>query len=167
MTTPTEFRTETRPADVAAVRDLAAATAYFSPSEVAIAAELVEERLQKGPASGYEFLYADGADRLEGYACYGLIPCTLSSYDLYWIAVQPDTQGSGLGRRILEDCEHRIRAFGGTAVYAETSGKPQYVSTRKFYERCGYDTGAVFADFYGPGDDKYVFVKKLGVVSPS
>lgn len=162
MTTGNDFRTETRPDDVAAVRDLAAATGYFSASEVAIAAELVEERLLKGPASGYEFLYADGDGRLDGYACYGLIPCTLSSYDLYWIAVHPDTQGAGLGRRLLEDCERRIRALGGTGVYAETSGKAQYVSTRKFYERCDYATGAVFADFYGPGDDKYVFVKKLG-----
>jgi ribosomal protein S18 acetylase RimI-like enzyme len=166
MKTAAEFRTETRPDDVAAVRDLAAATGYFSASEVAIAAELVEERLQRGPASGYEFLFADGAGRLdgrlEGYACYGLIPCTLSSYDLYWIAVHPDTQGAGLGRRLLQECERRIRALGGTGVYAETSGKAQYVSTRKFYERCDYATGAVFADFYGPGDDKYVFVKILG-----
>lgn len=155
------FRTETRPDDVAAVRALTEATGFFSPDEIAIAAELVEERLRRGAASGYEFLFADGAGRLDGYACYGLIACTASSWDLYWIAVRPEAQGTGLGRRLLEECERRIRAAGGTGVYAETSGRDQYASTRRFYERCGYDAGAVFDDFYGPGDPKYVFVKKF------
>lgn len=160
MTTGNDFRTETRPDDVAAVRDLAAATGYFSASEVAIAAELVEERLQRGPASGYEFLYADGTGRLDGYACYGLIPCTLSSYDLYWIAVHPDTQGAGLGRRLLEDCERRIRALGGTGVYAETSGKAQYVSTRRFLRAVRW--GRCSRTSTGPGTTNTFFVKKLG-----
>jgi ribosomal protein S18 acetylase RimI-like enzyme len=155
------FRTLVRPDDVAAVRRLVEATGYFSPDETVIAAELVDERLTDGPVSGYDFLFHDGPDRLDGYSCYGLIPCTLASYDLYWIAVHPDTQGSGLGRRLLEESERHIRALGGTAVYAETSGRDQYVSTRAFYEKCGYDVGAVFPDFYAPGDDKVVFVKRI------
>ncbi len=161
------FREDARPADVAAVRDLVAATGFFSEVEVAIAAELVAERLQKGPDSGYEFIFADRGDRLLGYACYGLIPCSTVSWDLYWIAVAPDTQGSGLGRRILALVEARIAAAGGTACYAETSGRDQYAPTRAFYARTGYDTGAVFADFYGPGDAKYVFVKRLGAADAS
>jgi len=99
---------------------------------------------------------------VKGYSCYGLIPCSTVSWDLYWIAVDPDQQGSGLGRRILKLTEDKIAAAGGLAVYAETSGRPQYVPTRAFYDRTGYATGAVFADFYGPGDAKYVFVKRVG-----
>ena len=54
--------------------------------------ELVEERLAKGTASGYYFVLVDQEDRLAGYSCYGPIPGTVSSSDLYWIAVHPDFQ---------------------------------------------------------------------------
>lgn len=165
MTTPeTNFtiREEVQPDDVQAVRDIVAATGFFSTEEIIIAAELVAERLDKGPASGYEFVLAEQDGRLVGYSCYGLIPCSTVSWDLYWIAVAPGGQNSGLGRKILDLTERRIAEAGGLAVYAETSGRPQYVPTRAFYERCGYDTGAVFADFYAPDDAKYVFVKRVG-----
>ena len=155
------FREEVVPGDVEAVRAMVAATGFFSEEEVAIAAELVQERLEEGPSSGYEFVMAEVDGVVQGYSCYGLIPCSTVSWDLYWIAVAPNQQGSGLGRRILELTEQRIAQKGGLAVYAETSGKDLYVPTRAFYERRGYDTGAVFQDFYAPGDAKYVFVKRL------
>jgi len=155
------LRDDVRATDVAAVRDLVAATGFFNDEEIAIAAELVQERLDRGEASGYEFLFAERDGRLVGYSCYGRIPCSSVSWDLYWIAVHPDLQGSGFGKRLLADTEDRVRAAGGLAVYAETSGRAQYRSTRGFYLRSGYAEGAVFADFYAPGDAKYVFVKRL------
>jgi GNAT superfamily N-acetyltransferase len=155
------YREDLRPADAEAVRRLVEATGFFHPEEVAIAVELVEERLAKGAASGYEFLIAEANGEWLGYSCYGIIPLTVASWDLYWIAVHPSQQGKGLGRRLLEATEAKIRAAGGTAAYAETSGRPQYAPTRTFYTRCGYATGAVFDDFYAPGDAKYVFVKRV------
>ena len=137
------------------------ATGFFSEEEIAIAAELATERLEKGAASGYEFLFADDGDRLVGYSCYGLIPCSTVSWDLYWIAVHPDQQGSGLGRRLLRETEARVREAGGLALYAETSGKAQYVSTRAFYEKSGYETAGVFEDFYAVGDAKYTYCRRL------
>ena len=155
------LREQVGPADVDAVRALISATGFFSKEEEAIATELVQERLEKGAASGYEFVLADRDGELAGYSCYGLIPCSTVSWDLYWIAVAPTSQGTGLGRRILALTEQRIAEAGGLACYAETSGRPQYAPTRAFYDRTGYATGAVFEDFYGPGDAKYVFVKRL------
>ena len=159
------FRETVRQTDIEAVRGLVQATGFFSAEEVAIAAELVDERLVQGPPSGYEFVVAEVAGVVKGYSCYGLIPCSTVSWDLYWIAVDPDQQGSGLGRRILELTERRIAEFGGLAVYAETSGRAQYHPTREFYRRRGYATGAVFDDFYAPGDAKYVFVKRVAAGS--
>jgi len=155
------LRDEVRPGDVAAVRDLVGATDFFSDEEVAIAAELVGERLSRGPASGYEFLFSDAGTTLQGYTCYGRVPGSTVSWDLYWIAVRPDGQRAGLGRRLLAVTEAKIRAAGGLGVYAETSGRAQYAPTRAFYERCGYVTAAVLADFYAPGDPKVIFVKRL------
>jgi ribosomal protein S18 acetylase RimI-like enzyme len=155
------LREEVRPQDESAVRTLVAATGFFRDDEVAIAGELVQERLARGPATGYEFVFIDHQDRLLGYACYGLVPCSTVSWDLYWIAVDPDLQGAGIGGRLLATVEDRIRARGGVALYAETSGRPLYRLTRAFYRRQGFAEGAVFADFYALDDDKVVFVKRL------
>jgi GNAT superfamily N-acetyltransferase len=143
------------------VREIVAATGFFSAEEVRIAEELVEERLSRGEDSGYLFLFADRGGDTVGYTCYGLIPLTAASYDLYWIAVHPSAQGDGLGRRLLTATEKRIRALGGRRVYAETSSRPQYLPTRAFYDRCGYRTAAQLEDFYAPGDGKVIFEKVL------
>ncbi len=155
------FRDTVRPSDVEAVRALVRATGYFNDEEVAIAAELAAETLARGEAAGYAWLFAEEDGRVVGYSCYGLVPCSSVSWDLYWIAVHPSQQGAGLGRRLLRETERRVRAAGGLALYAETSGKAQYASTRAFYEKSGYATAGVFADFYAVGDAKYTYCLRL------
>jgi D-alanine-D-alanine ligase len=147
--------------DVGAVERLVRATGAFSAEEVAIAAELVEARLRQGSASGYEFLFADGERELLGYSCYGPIGGTRASYDLYWIAVAPGRQGCGLGSRLLSLTEARIAAAGGRRVYVDTSGRPDYERTRRFYARVGYVLEATLLDFYAPGDSKLIYRKVL------
>lgn len=149
------------PEDEARIRDLVAATGFFTPEEVAIAVELVLERLVRGPASGYEFLLAESRGELVGYTCYGRICGTRSSWELYWIAVDPDLQGFGVGHRLLRETEARARAGGGTRLYAETSGRGLYRPTRGFYRRNGFSEAAVLDDFYAPGDDKVIFRKTI------
>jgi GNAT superfamily N-acetyltransferase len=166
------FRDEPRESDAAAVGEIVASTGFFHDFEIDIAVELVRERLEKGIASGYYFIFADDdAARPVGYACYGPIACTVGSFDLYWIAVHHSQRGKGLGRRIMAETERAIaagvrdasgRVVRGRRVYIETSSKPQYAPTREFYERCGYVEEARFRDFYADGDDKLVFVKTVG-----
>lgn len=156
------YRSEVRAADIAAVRALVDATGFFRPDEAAIAVELVEETLARGPASGYQFLFADGPDgSLAGYTCFGRVPATTAGFDLYWIAVAPGAQRRGLGARLLAESERVCRAQGGRRLYADTSGRPQYAPTRAFYTRQGFEVAAVFPDFYADGDDKVVFSKPL------
>jgi len=158
---PLTFRDDVRTSDVVAVTELVAATGFFSAAEVAVAGELVEDRLTQGLASGYRFVLAERGERLEGYCCFGPIPLTQSSFDLYWIVVRPAAQRSGLGRRLLAMAETGARDLGATAMYVDTSSRPQYTSTRLFYRRVGYRLAAEFPDFYAPGDGKVVFVKRL------
>ena len=165
------LRGETRPSlrfrgapmdrDRAAVRDLTSATGFFSDEEVDVAVELIEARLAQGLASGYRFLFAERDGRLDGYVCYGPIALTQSSFDLYWIAVRPDAQRAGLGRRLMDAAEVQACALGATALYVETSSRPQYVPTRAFYRRLGYRPAAELPDFYGPGDGQVIFAKRL------
>ena len=145
--------------DVERIARLVRVTGFFNDAEVDIAAELVQERLAKGDASGYHFILAEHYGRVAGYACYGPIAGTAASFDLYWIAVHPDYQGKGLGRRLLTDTERLIKRAGGTRAYVDTSQRVQYASTRAFYESCGYRLESVLSDFYGPGDGKVIYCK--------
>lgn len=158
---PIQWRTQVCSADSAAVRRVAAATGFFSTEEVDVAVELVDERLAQGAASGYEFVLADIDDELAGYTCFGPIPATAASYDLYWIMVDPRHQGRGLGRMLLERSEAAIHEAGGRRVYIETSSRAQYEPTRGFYLRTGYTQAALLDDFYAPGDGKLIYVKAL------
>lgn len=148
--------------DADAVRDIVVSTGLFRPDEIAIAVELVEERLRAGPTSGYHFLFAEREGHVIGYSCYGPVPLTLQSYDLYWIAVRKECQGSGIGRLLLSRAEADIARLGGRRVYIETSSKAIYHDTRRFYERNGYRAEAALKEFYAPGDDKVIYVKALG-----
>jgi len=155
------FRTEPKHSDIAAIRLITAATGYFSADEVDVAIELIEDRLTKGNASEYVFIFAEVWGVVAGYASFGEIACTVGSYDLYWIAVHPDHQSAGIGRRLLGETERLIRAAGGRRIYVETSSRDQYKSTRDFYLRCGYEIDADQPDFYAPGDGKITLVKPI------
>jgi GNAT superfamily N-acetyltransferase len=158
---PVRFRDTPTDGDRRAVRDLAASTGFFSEEETAVAVELVEARLSQGLASGYRFIFAERDGVLDGYACFGPIPLTRSSYDLYWIAVRPVMQRAGLGRRLMELAEAAARDLGGTALYVETSTRAQYQPTHAFYRRLGYRLAAELPDFYGPADGQAIFTKRL------
>jgi ribosomal protein S18 acetylase RimI-like enzyme len=149
-------------ADIEAIRRLVAATQMFTPAEVHIAAELVEERLAKGSASGYEFVIAEEAGgRLLGYACYGPTPATVGTIDLYWIVVDPALQGRGIGRAILQRTEAVARRIGGERLYVDTSSQDKYAPTRAFYRNTGFRQVAELTDFYRKGDNKVIFVKAI------
>lgn len=155
------YRTTVHPEDAKNVRQIVESSGFFNDSEIEIAVELVQELLQKGEVSGYYFVFAENNGRCIAYTCFGPIPATQSSYDLYWIAVHDDFRGQGIGRKILEYTEKLIGRMGGTRVYIETSGRKQYLPTRKFYASCGYSLVARLDDFYAPGDAKIIYVKPL------
>ena len=156
------YREQSLPSDLQGVRRIVASSDFFSKKELDIALELVEESLHKGVSSGYHFLFAEnGKGQMIGYACFGPIPGTMESYDLYWIAVENEVRGAGLGKEILGKAEQRISELGGNRIYVETSSREQYKPTRAFYSKCGYVKEAGLKDFYSPGDDKIIYVKVL------
>jgi ribosomal protein S18 acetylase RimI-like enzyme len=143
------------------VRRIVEATGFFHAHEVDVAVELVDDRLRKGDASGYWFVFVEHEGQPVAYSCYGPIACTVGSFDVFWIAVDPAFQGAGIGRALLRQTEVMIQSAGGRRIYVETSGRPQYQPTREFYARCGYSLVAELPDFYDAGDSKLVLVKRL------
>ena len=156
------LRSEARPGDREAILRIVVSTGFFNDEEAAIAVELIDECLAKGAeASGYHFIFGDAGGRTIGYACFGPIPGTASSFDLYWIVVDAAERGRGFGKVLMEAAERRIATMGGRRVYVETSTREQYAPTRAFYERCGYRIEAILKDFYADGDGKAILLRTL------
>jgi D-alanine-D-alanine ligase len=94
-----------------------------------------------------------------GWVCWGPTPCTLGTFDIYWIGVAPAWQGRGIGRALTDFAEQAIAERGGRLFVVETSSRETYTPTRRFYETLGYREASRIPDFYGPGDDKVIFLK--------
>jgi ribosomal protein S18 acetylase RimI-like enzyme len=155
------YRQQIMAADPHAISRIVQSSGFFSTEEIALARELAEEKLDQGNASSYQFLFAEDEDRVLGYTCFGLIPATSGSYDLYWIAVDEQSRGIGLGKDLMKKTQKIIYNLGGRRIYVETSSRNQYQPTHSFYESCGYQKEAFLKDFYAPDDSKIIYVKTL------
>jgi ribosomal protein S18 acetylase RimI-like enzyme len=106
-------------------------------------------------------LCAELDGRLAGYVCYGPTPMTEGTWDLYWIVTHPDARGCGVARALTTRMEAELRAIGARLVRVETSRLDGYGAARAFYERLQYPLVAELPDFYRPGDDLLVMLKRL------
>lgn len=149
---------EDRPALVAIING----TANLSAEERDCAVELLDVYLNNPLQKDYFFIAAaDISDRPLGYVCYGKTPLTDAVYDLYWILVHPDKGRSGIGRSLLRHTEEILEREGARALVAETSGLKTYDAARGFYLKNGFIEEARIREFYKPGDDLVVYVKRL------
>ncbi len=155
------YRTEPKKSDIQSVHSLLLQSGFFNDEEVEIGVSLIEERLTKGVESGYYFLFLEKEGQLLGYTCFGPIPGTQSSFDLYWIAVDISIRGKGIGSTLLTHSEQEMRKMNAKRVYIETSSSPLYMPTRSFYIRNGYSLEAELKDYYAYKDNKLIYVKKL------
>jgi len=153
------------------LQEILEATNSFRDDEIVVALELFDESCKPAvhvpfdPGAGiasYEFIGAFAREgELLGYACYGATPGTDGTYDLYWIAVHPEYQGTGSGSRLLDEVERRLNEREARLLIVETSARIDYESTRRFYERRGYAEHARLNDFYAFGDDRVIYAKRL------
>jgi ribosomal protein S18 acetylase RimI-like enzyme len=155
------YRTNVEAGDAKIIRDMVISTGFFNEEEIDIAEDLARQRFEEGSLSGYEFIFAEFEGRTISYSCFGIIPGTQSSYDLYWIATHNDFRGRGIGKLVLLETEKAIKKLGGTGIYVETASREQYIPTRAFYANNNYILKAQYEDYYSPGDDLCVFVKRI------
>lgn len=155
------YRQQIQPSDPGAIFRIVKSSGFFSAEEIALACELAHEKLARGNECSYQFVLAEDKGKVLGYTCYGLIPATCGSYDLYWIAVDGKFRSQGLGKELMLKTEDVIRKTGGRRIYAETSSRDQYKPTHSFYESCGYHKEAFLKSFYAEGDSKIIYVKTL------
>jgi GNAT superfamily N-acetyltransferase len=148
-------------ADRGRIEEITRAAGLFREDEIPVALEVFDEAVRLGPRGDpYSALGSDVDGRLAGWICWGPTPCTLGTFDLYWMAVDPAVQGTGIGSALIAEMERRLEGVARLIV-VETAGRAEYGATRRFYEARGYRAVATVPDFYAPGDDQVVFVKRV------
>ena len=136
-------------------------TPEFKPYEVVVAEEVIDGFLEDQKGTGYFALIAEDDSKLAGYVVFGQTPCTIGTWDIYWIAVSGEVRGKGVGGELTKAAEEEIKKMDGRLIMIETSSQPLYENTRRFYLRQKYEQVARIPDFYAPGDDLLILQKRL------
>lgn len=137
------------------------ATGMFTAAEIAVADELLDIFLDKPGQKDYQMHIVEQEGEVCGYVCFGPTPATEATFDLYWIAIAPQRQGQGIGKKLLLFAEQSCREQGGKLLIIETSSKEIYRPTQNFYLKNGYQIEARIKDFYALGDDRLIFTRRI------
>lgn len=149
--------------DLDAVRDILVRSEVFSAEEIIVALEVIEVYLGNPKQQDYDLYTAvDDQERIVGYLCIGSTPIASGTFDLYWIAVHPESHGRGIGRELLTFAEDLVKSRGGRLLVAETSSLPRYEKARRFYELNQYNILARIKEYYAVGDDLIIYGKYFG-----
>ncbi len=150
------------PDDRQPILEFVEATGFFRPGEIEIAAEVLDEALEEGPTGHYQsFTAVDHDGHPVGWVCFGPTPCTLGTFDIYWIAVDARRQGRGWGKALMAHAEKLIAERSGRLIVVETSSTTEYGPARSFYQRNRYEQLGRIRDYYRVNDDLVIYGKYL------
>jgi ribosomal protein S18 acetylase RimI-like enzyme len=147
--------------DRASLLSMLIKTRSFTSAEIDVAMELIDIVLKDQIQKDYQiYCMVDDQDQAIGYICYGPTPMTQGTFDLYWIAVDPDFQEQGVGSNLMDFLGKVVKELKGRMILADTSSMPHYEKTQNFYLRNGFQEMARVPDYYYPGNDRVTFCKK-------
>jgi len=119
--------------DRASLLSMLIKTRSFTSAEIDVAMELIDIVLKDQIQKDYQiYCMVDDQDQAIGYICYGPTPITQGTFDLYWIAVDPDFQKQGVGSNLLDFLGKVVKELKGRMILADTSSIPHYEKTQNF-----------------------------------
>lgn len=122
-------------------------------------AEALAETLSE--TVGGFFVIERGGEVL-GFTGYDPIPDSAGSAWLSWTYVADDLRGQGIGRALMDGLRAELsggrtqRLFVSTSNYTE-DGEDVYAPARRFYQAQGAQLALRVADYYAPGEDRFVY----------
>lgn len=143
---------------------LAASTGAFQPGEAEELLGGVLEGFHAGSlGEGHQVqVWADDqTGDIAGWVYFAPSFAAEGVWDLWWIGVDPGSQGKGVGGELLQCVESSVQADGGRLLIIETSSTNPFDSVRRFYAKRGYEDCGKIPDFYAEGDDKITFAKQF------
>jgi ribosomal protein S18 acetylase RimI-like enzyme len=147
--------------DVEELIAICAATGVFHPSELETVQEVFDEYFYNEFEKGHRSFTLIDRDRINGFVYVAPAALTQGTWELWWIVVRPEAQGSGHGKSMVAHVEEIVRRAKGRQLFVETSSAAPYDATRRFYERHGYAEVARLSDYYAAGDAKVIYSKKM------
>ena len=145
--------------DRAALTTLAVSSGLFETDDIGaldgMLGEYFDDKLPE-----HVWVVATVARAIAGAAYHAPEMMTDGTRNLYFIAVDPGSQGGGIDRALLEHVEQALERAHQRLLVIETAGLEGFERTRKFYRTRGYVEEARIR--YAAGDDE-VFSKLLGV----
>ena len=144
--------------DRAAIRAILHTIELFPPEMLE---EMMTDYLHNPDTEQYWFVY-EAQDSVLGFCYAAPEQLTDRTYNLLAIGVSADQQGKGIGSQLMRHAETELAAAAKRLLLVDTSGTADFAPVRKFYAGLGYVQESVIRDYWGEGDDKVVFWKRLG-----
>lgn len=113
-----------------------------------------------GNPSGEIWLTSDNRDP-DGLLYCAPEPLTDGTWNVLLLAVNQREQRKGKGSLLINAAETILIERNARILIVETSGLPEFQSTRNFYSGRGFVEEARLRDFYRNGDDKVIYYKLL------
>lgn len=143
---------------------LANSLEMFEPNDLEILEGLLDEYLSHGhDKDGDEFWLTIDENGTIGVAYCAPERMTNGTWNLRFIAIQPEHQRQGWGTALMTTVEQTVSDRGGRLLLVETAALPEFERTQAFYRQRGYTQDAIIHDFYDEGLHKLVYCKKLTV----
>lgn len=152
-------------ADANTVKSIAVESGLFAPDELDGFEEILSGYLD-GSLEEHRWIVWEKDGVVGGAAYVAPEPFSDRVWNLYFLGVLPDRQGTGVGGALVRRVEGDLRDLGETkarVLVVETSSVDSFARTRAFYERLGFEREARIREYYGPGNDKIVYWKSLAV----
>ena len=109
---------------------------------------------------GTSFVADDANGQLAGFLIGFLSQSDAAEAYIHFVGVAPERRGEGLGRQLYERFFDSVRGDGRTRVRCVTS--PVNSGSLAFHRALGFEVERVAEDYDGPGEDRVLFVKRLG-----
>ncbi|NWF91861.1 MAG: GNAT family N-acetyltransferase [Syntrophaceae bacterium] len=150
------------PKDRAKLHAMLIKAGVFTQAEIDVAMELIDIVLKDKTQKDYQInCMVDDQDQAVGYICFGPAPMTQGTFDLYWIVVDRNFQGGGIGSKLLDFLEDVLKKLGGRMILVDTSSVPEYEKAQDFYLKKGFKEIARVPNYYAPGNDRITLCKRL------
>ncbi|MEI7780009.1 MAG: ribosomal protein S18-alanine N-acetyltransferase [Actinomycetes bacterium] len=95
---------------------------------------------------------AESPTGIVGYV--GLYAVPGGDADVQTLAVDPEQQGNGIGRRLFADLLAEVERRGCPRVFLEVAAENE--RAQRFYKQFDFERISVRRDYYGPGFDAHV-----------
>lgn len=163
MDTIDRMRTRSAAAgDTDAVVALAVSSGLFPAGDAGVVTTLMTDYFAGADRRDHRcLLLLTDADTAIGVAYYQAAVATDRTWYLTMIAIASDHQGHGHGTTLLRQVEADMTSSRQRLLLVETSGRPEFAATRRFYDKCGYAKVATVADYYQAGDDLVLYRHEL------